>query len=117
MHCIGGVPTSADRDPACHASYTISSKTYSCSEGGARFDAGPHLEANEAGGPPVARRKHLHDVRGTFATRLMTTTDLGNEEIASIMGWSPAEVERIRRIYVDDAARNVALGHHIARGV
>lgn len=76
-----------------------------------------HVEASEAGGPPVARRKHLHDVRGTFATRLMTTTDLGNEEIASIMGWSPAEVERIRRIYVDDAARNVALGRRIARGV
>ena len=68
-------------------------------------------------GPPVARRKHLQDVRGIFATRLMTTTDLGNEEIASIMGWSPAEVERIRRIYVDDAARNVALGRRIARGV
>ncbi|VVT22141.1 hypothetical protein SPHINGO361_60002 [Sphingomonas sp. EC-HK361] len=32
-------------------------------------------------------------MRGTFATRLMTTTDLTNEEIASIMGWSPEEVE------------------------
>ncbi len=47
----------------------------------------------------------------------MTTSDLGNEKIASIMGWSPAEVERIRRIYVDDTARNVALGRRIARGV
>lgn len=76
-----------------------------------------HTEPDEAGGAPVVRRKHLHDVRGTFATRLMTTTDLSNEEIASIMGWSPEEIERIRRIYVDDTARNVALGRRIARGV
>ncbi|WP_375428211.1 tyrosine-type recombinase/integrase [uncultured Sphingomonas sp.] len=63
------------------------------------------------------KSKHLHDVRGTFATRLMTTTDLTGKEIASIMGWSEEEVERIRRIYVDDTARNVALGRRIARGV
>ena len=63
------------------------------------------------------KSKHLHDVRGTFATRLMTTTDLTDREIAGIMGWSEEEVERIRRIYVDDTARNVALGRRIARGV
>lgn len=62
------------------------------------------------------KRKHLHDVRGTFATRLMTTTDLTNREVASIMGWSEEEVDRIRRIYVDDTAMNVALGRRIAEG-
>jgi hypothetical protein len=46
----------------------------------------------------------------------MTTTDLIDEEIADIMGWSPDEVRRIRTIYVDDQARNVALGRRIARG-
>ena len=40
----------------------------------------------------------------------MTTTDLDDEEIASIMGWSPDEVKRIRAIYVDDTARTMALG-------
>ena len=58
--------------------------------------------------------KHLHDLRGTFATRLMTQVHLTNEEIAGIMGWAPDEVERIRRIYVDDAARSVAIGRRIA---
>lgn len=76
-----------------------------------------HVEQGEPGQPPILRRKHLHDVRGTFATRLMTTTDLTDEEIAGIMSWSPDEVKRIRAIYVDDTARNVALGRRIARGV
>ena len=47
----------------------------------------------------------------------MTTTDLTDTEIAAIMGWSEDEVTRIRRIYVDDVARTVALGRRIARGV
>ena len=48
---------------------------------------------------------------------MTTTTDLVDEEIADIMGWSPEEVRRIRTIYVDDHARNVALGRRIARGI
>ena len=63
------------------------------------------------------RRKHLHDVRGTFVTRLATSTDLTDTEIASIMAWSEDEVAGIRRIYVDDTVRNVALGRRIARGL
>ena len=70
-----------------------------------------HIDA-DTGKPKF---KHLHDVRGTFATRLMTGPKLTNEEVAGIMGWSPNEVERIRRIYVDDTARSVALGRRIAR--
>lgn len=75
-----------------------------------------HVDTPKPGQPPRIRGKHLHDIRGTFATRLMTTTDLIDEEIADIMGWSPEEVRRIRTIYVDDHARNVALGRRIARG-
>ena len=75
-----------------------------------------HVEVGEAG-QSGRRHKHLHDARGTFATYLMTTTDLTDAEIASIMGWSEAEVERIRRIYVDDTARQIALGKRIARGL
>lgn len=76
-----------------------------------------HIDVDEEGGPPRRRRKHLHDVRGTFATYLMTETDLADAEIASIMGWSVDEVTRIRRIYVDDTARQIALGKRIARGL
>ena len=63
------------------------------------------------------RTKHLHDVRGSYATRLMTTTDLTDQEIAEIMGWSPEEVGRIRKVYVDQSARVVAIGRRIARGL
>jgi hypothetical protein len=76
-----------------------------------------HVEEGRPGEPPIRHRKHLRDVRGTYATRLMTTTDLTDEEIAGIMGWSPDEVKRIRAIYVDDVARTAALGRRIARGL
>jgi hypothetical protein len=48
---------------------------------------------------------------------MTTTTDLVDDEIADIMGWSPQEVRRIRTIYVDDHARIVALGRRIERGI
>ena len=63
------------------------------------------------------RKKHLHDARGTFATYLMTETDLSDIEISEVMGWSPEEVSRIRKVYVDDSAKVVAIGQRIARGV
>lgn len=75
-----------------------------------------HVGVDEAG-RSGRRHKHLHDARSTFATYLMTTTDLTDADIASIMGWSEAEVEHIRRIYVDDTARQIALGKRIARGL
>lgn len=64
-----------------------------------------------------SRKKHLHDARGTFATKLMVQTDLTDVEIADIMGWSPEEVARIRKVYVDQKAIVVAIGERIARGV
>ncbi|MFW2851549.1 hypothetical protein ACM61V_06435 [Sphingomonas sp. TX0543] len=68
------------------------------------------------GHAPRIRNKDRRDIRGTFTTRRMTTSDPIDEEIADIMGWSPGEVRRIRTIYVDDQAGNVALGRRIARG-
>ena len=41
------------------------------------------------------RRKHRHDVRGTFCTMLLTEWDLTDEEAADIMGWSPERVAQI----------------------
>jgi integrase len=54
--------------------------------------------------------KHLHDLRGTFATRLLATTDLTDQEVADIMAWSPRWVANIRRVYVDDVAHLEAMG-------
>jgi len=58
--------------------------------------------------------KHLHDVRGTFCTMLLTEWDLTDEEAADVMGWSPARVARIRKVYVDHKRVIVALGERIA---
>jgi hypothetical protein len=58
------------------------------------------------------RAKHLHDVRGTFVTHLCRA-GLTDEEIANIVAWSPQNVGRIRRTYVDDAAVVVALSRRI----
>lgn len=55
------------------------------------------------------RRKHLHDLRGTFCTKLVASGQLTNEEVAQIMGWSPEQVAGIRRTYVDQGAVNMAI--------
>lgn len=47
------------------------------------------------------RRKHLHDVRGTYATRLVKL-GLSDQEVGDIMGWSAQQVGEIRKIYVED---------------
>lgn len=59
------------------------------------------------------RPKHLHDCRGTFITHLCRRR-LTDEEIAGIAAWSPQNVARIRRAYVDDAAIVVALSRKIS---
>lgn len=64
----------------------------------------------------TAKRKHLHDVRGTFVTKLCTETDLTDKEIADVMAWSPERIGTIRRVYVDDSSVVVALGERIAAG-
>jgi integrase len=61
--------------------------------------------------------KHLHDIRGTYATKLMTAPGLNltDKEIAQLMGWTPEQVSEIRAHYVDDAAVVIALGRRIAK--
>ena len=60
------------------------------------------------------RKLHPYDLRGTFGTKLTATTGLADREIAEIMGWSPDEVTRIRKVYVDQEARVVAIGRRIS---
>lgn len=47
--------------------------------------------------------KHLHDCRGTFATRLRLV-GATNSEIADVLGWTEDRVERLLAIYVDTDA-------------
>lgn len=68
---------------------------------------------DEESGEPVA--KHLHDVRGTFCTKLLTTANLTDAQVAEIMGWSVDKVANIRRTYVDQAQVVIALGKRLKR--
>lgn len=63
------------------------------------------------------RWKHLHDIRGTFATRLMTVPGerFTDSDIANLMGWAPEQVSQIRNHYVDETAIVVALGERLAQ--
>lgn len=60
------------------------------------------------------RAKHLHDVRGTFCTLLLSAWDITDKEAADIMGWSPERVGHIRKVYVDGSKVVVAIGRRIA---
>ncbi len=62
------------------------------------------------------RSKHLHDLRGTFCTRLILA-GLSNQEAADIMAWSPEQVSGIRRTYVDQGRVAVAIGERLSGGV
>lgn len=65
----------------------------------------------------VPRSKHLHDARGTFATKLMMLGGLTDQDIAEAMAWSPQRVSHIRRVYVDQRAVTMALGQRIRAAV
>jgi integrase len=58
------------------------------------------------------RKKHLHDVRGTFATKLFSE-GVPDADIANIMAWSPEQVAGIRRVYVDQSRVIVAIAERI----
>lgn len=47
--------------------------------------------------------RHLHDMRGTYATELMLA-GFDDREIAEVLDWEEARVARIRRRYVDRSA-------------
>jgi integrase len=76
-------------------------------------DAAAIVHIDEDSGEKI--RKHLHDVRGTFCTKLLTEADLSDREAADIMGWSPERVAAIRRVYVDQSKILVALGERLKR--
>ncbi len=57
---------------------------------------------------------HLHDLRGTFATRCMIA-GLTDQEIADILGWNTKDVAAIRVKYVDQARVVIAIGERLAR--
>lgn len=61
------------------------------------------------------KKKHLHDVRGTFCTRLLTEGELTDAQAADIMGWAPDRVATIRRVYVDQTKVVVALGERLRK--
>lgn len=58
--------------------------------------------------------KHLHDARGTFATRLRMG-GLTASEIADIVGWEEKRVERLLATYVDRDSIVKALAERINR--
>jgi integrase len=58
-------------------------------------------EARAAAG--VAIGKTLHDLRGTFATRLMRN-GFEDREIDEILGWETGKSARIRRVYINRKA-------------
>ena len=66
---------------------------------------------DEETGKDVA--KHLHDVRGTFCTKLMTEANLTDAQVAEVMGWSPDKVANIRRAYVNPVNVVLALGRRM----
>lgn len=71
---------------------------------GSRFN-----DAKQASGITV----HLHDLRGTFATRCMLA-GLTDQEISDILGWATKDVAAIRAKYVSSARVVVAIGERIA---
>ncbi len=60
------------------------------------------------------RRKHLHDVRGTYATRLVLL-GLSDQQVGDVMGWSTAQVSEVRKLYVQDDAAITAISERLAR--
>jgi integrase len=58
--------------------------------------------------------KHLHDARGTFGTRLRKA-GLSASEIADVLGWEEARVERLLATYVDRDSIVLELAERIRR--
>lgn len=63
------------------------------------------LKARDAA--KVAKGKTLHDLRGTFATKLMQR-DFADRDIDEIMGWETGKSARIRRRYISRKAVVIA---------
>lgn len=70
------------------------------------------IDAKQAASPAIG--KHLHDARGTFATRLRKA-GLTAAEIADVLGWEEDRVERLLAIYVDQNAIVRSIAERIRR--
>jgi integrase len=64
----------------------------------------------------VRRNKHIHDLRGTFCTKLIEA-GLDDQEVAEVMGWSPNQVRGIRRFYVDQNQIVRAIGERMRKAM
>lgn len=73
---------------------------------------GAWIRARAGAEPEI--EKHLHDLRGNFATLLMRK-GINDERIAFLMGWKREDVERIRRRYVDRNAIALDLAERLSR--
>lgn len=60
------------------------------------------------------KRKHLHDLRGTYATKLILRGET-DKDVAEIMGWSPERVGHIRKVYVDQARVVVGIAERMGK--
>lgn len=60
------------------------------------------------------RKKHPHDVRGTYAARLVLL-GLSDQQIGDILGWSTEQVSEVRKLYVQDDAAIIAISERLAR--
>lgn len=60
--------------------------------------------------------KHFHDLRGTFATKLVLAGH-SDADIADVMGWSPSKVARIRATYVPQGAKAKAMAVKMQGGL
>lgn len=69
-------------------------------------------DTKKASSPPVT--KHLHDARGTFATRLRRA-GLTAPEIADALGWDEERVEKLLSTYVDRQTIVMGIAERIQR--
>lgn len=63
---------------------------------------------------PAGFDRHVHDLRGTFATKLMSA-GFSDTEIAVVMGWQAERIATIRARYVDRSRVARALAERIRR--
>jgi integrase len=78
-----------------------------------RNEAGvAHLDRDDEGAEP--RPKHLHDLRGTYATKLILRGET-DKDVADIMGWAPERVGNIRKVYVDQARVVVGIAERMGQ--
>jgi integrase len=64
---------------------------------------------------PEGFDRHVHDLRGTFATRLMAA-GFSDTEIALVMGWRAERIAAIRMRYVDRGRVARALAGRFVNG-